>query len=139
MAATLGGGVEQLIRRKMTMNMTEGLFLDACADAAIEAVCDFVCEEILGGLSPCEYPTKRYSPGYGDLPIDIQGAFLETIDAPKKIGLYVSENKLLTPRKSVTAIIGIADEKESNKKDSCATCAMFHSCIYKPCRKEETK
>jgi len=139
LAATLGGDVEQLIRRKMVTNMTEGLFLDACADAAIEAVCDSVCEEIQKGLSSCECLTKRYSPGYGDLSLDIQSDFLKSLDAPKQIGLFVSENKLLTPRKSVTAIIGIVEKEESQQEDSCAGCAMRHDCIYRSCRKEVEK
>lgn len=63
--------------------------------------------------------TFRYSPGYGDLPLDVQSSFLRALDAQKKIGLTVSENNLLFPRKSVTAIIGIINSGSKKKIKSC--------------------
>ena len=75
--------------------------------------------------------TFRYSPGYGDLPLDVQNSFLRALDAQKKIGLTVSENNLLFPRKSVTAIIGIVDSEIKNKRKSCNECSNYENCNFR--------
>ena len=49
--------------------------------------------------------TRRFSPGYGDLPLSFQKNLLNFIEA-RKIGLSISRNFILKPEKSVTAIIG---------------------------------
>ncbi len=139
MAATLGSGTEQLIRRAMAISMTQGLLIDACMDAAIEALCDKVCEEIVTKLDATKSLTDRYSPGYGDLPLTIQNQFLTTLDAQKQIGLHVSEALILTPKKSVTAVLGIVDKSEDKKRSSCKTCNLRETCQYKTCRKDETE
>ena len=75
--------------------------------------------------------TFRYSPGYGDLPLDIQRSFLSVLDTQKKIGLTASENNLLFPRKSVTAIIGIIDKNIKIKKRSCIECSNYENCSFR--------
>jgi len=135
LAATLGVEMDFLLRQVSTVNMTRGLLLDACADAAIESLCDLACKEILNKLPCGKKLTNRYSPGYGDLPLSVQKTFLQTIDAQRKIGLHVSDASILTPRKSVTAILGIT---ESDKKDihKCSNCLKRSDCIYSLCGKE---
>ena len=49
----------------------------------------------------------RKSPGYGDLPIDLSRTILNELDAPRKIGVSITESDLLVPSKSVTAICEI--------------------------------
>ena len=49
----------------------------------------------------------RFSPGYGDLPIEIQKDIFRALDCPRRIGLTLNENLLMSPTKSVSAIIGI--------------------------------
>ena len=51
-------------------------------------------------------PTRRFSPGCGNWPLEIQPQ-LGKIIKTEQIGLQVTENFLLFPRKSVTAIIGL--------------------------------
>jgi hypothetical protein len=46
----------------------------------------------------------RFSPGYQDLSLAAQPAFLALVDP--SLGLYLSEDKLLKPEKSITAIKG---------------------------------
>lgn len=58
--------------------------------------------------------TDRFSCGYGDLPVSTQKAFLQVVDAERKIGLHVSESCMLVPEKSVTAIIGIAENSTAS-------------------------
>ena len=49
----------------------------------------------------------RKSPGYGDLPIELSRTILNELDAPRKIGVSITESNLLVPSKSVTAICEI--------------------------------
>ena len=61
--------------------------MDALASAAIEEVCRIADEDIKGQIDG-EFLTWRFSPGYGDFPLEIQKEFLEAVNAPKRIGLY---------------------------------------------------
>ena len=49
----------------------------------------------------------RRSPGYGDLPLELSRTILNELDAPRKIGVSITESNLLVPSKSVTAICEI--------------------------------
>ena len=53
--------------------------------------------------------TVRFSPGYGDLPMNIQPDLLELTNARRDLGLTVGSNYMLSPIKSVTAIAGIKE------------------------------
>ena len=52
-------------------------------------------------------PTRRYSPGYGDLPLSVQPALLDALDAGRRLGVTLTESLLMVPMKSVTAVVGI--------------------------------
>ena len=47
------------------------------------------------------------------------------------IGLCLTPDCLLTPRKSVTAILGTADHPVTGTKAGCATCALRTKCAYR--------
>lgn len=131
-AATLGNGLEMAIRRAQVRDMTRALVLDCCGSAAIEAVCDEAEGEILTALNdPSVYLTDRFSPGYGDLPITAQTDLLAAVDGPRRIGLHLTASNILTPRKSVTALIGLADRPQNKRFRGCAYCSMFETCAYR--------
>ena len=48
----------------------------------------------------------RFSPGYGDLPLALQREVFAALDCPRRIGLTLSDSLLMSPTKSVTALIG---------------------------------
>lgn len=121
LAATLGAQVDKKISFYEKISVTKSMVFDACATTAIEEGCDQVEAEIKEKAlkEGNKDITFRYSPGYGDLDIDIQKEFLNILDAPKKIGLTASKYNMLIPTKSVTAIIGVIAEKtEKNKEES---------------------
>lgn len=128
--ATLGAGVDALIRRAERLDMARALTLDCCASAAVEAVCDQIEAELQGKFPGCSFPF-RYSPGYGDLPLDVQGPLLELLDAPRRVGLCASASHILTPRKSVTAILGVAEREIEPTKRSCLSCPAQGGCAYR--------
>ena len=128
--ATLGAETDALIRRAERLDMGRALTLDCCASAAVEAVCDRIETQLQGEFPGCFFPF-RYSPGYGDLPLEIQGQLLELLDAPRRAGLCATSNHLLTPRKSVTAILGVAAGEIEKKKRSCLGCPAQGGCQYR--------
>lgn len=130
MAATLSDKVDKLISLLNIKDMTSALITDAMASAMIEELCTKAEEEIRKELN-IKYTTWRFSPGYGDLPIDIQKDFIKTINADRQIGLTLTDSNILIPRKSVTAIIGISDSPLPRKKQGCAVCNMNKSCLYR--------
>lgn len=133
MAVTLGLEVDKRISLYLRINPTKGLILDACASAAVEALCDEVEGKIrLKAASEGLYITSRYSPGYGDLPLCLQGDIAAALDTYRKIGLAVTKDFLLAPRKSVIAIIGVQqvlpDKRGCGNK--CKLCSAVN-CQYR--------
>ena len=103
MALTLGIEVDRLITRLSAVSKAEAFVADGIASAYSEAVADYVNNIIADGLSL----RPRYSPGYGDLDISLQRSILEYLKADKFAGIKLSDNYLMIPRKSITAICGI--------------------------------
>lgn len=128
--ATLSVGADAAIRRAEVSEMALAFAMDAAASAAIEQFLAMADEEMLSAL-PGYYGTWRFSPGYGDFPIEVQKDFVSALNAQKRIGLCVSESGILTPRKSVTAVMGLSREPLPKKRRGCAMCAMNRTCLYR--------
>lgn len=133
MAATLGIGVDNKIRITERTNMTKSVILDSCATEFIEKICDKAEEEISNLAKIKNFNTNfRYGPGYGDLPIEIQGDVISVLNANKSIGLTTTTSSVLIPRKSVTAIIGFLDEDAKiSKIKNCNICKLRETCNFR--------
>ena len=108
LAATLGYEVDRQILIAQQKNMLDGLALDACASVMIDEFIDeFIKNEIKPGLNENEFLTSRFSPGYGDLKMNFIEDIIAILNATKRIGLSVTNSLMMTPIKSVTAIIGL--------------------------------
>ena len=86
--------------------------LQALGSERVEALCDEFEKDIkkeLGGEGVFFRP--RFSPGYGDLPLEFQKDIFRLLECPRRIGISLGESLLMTPSKSVTAIIGFGDKK----------------------------
>ncbi len=131
-AATLGLEIDRQIKYNSYLDLTKSIIMDACATTAIEEYCDLIQESIEKSIIEQEkYITNRYSPGYGDLSIEINEDISNLLDARKKIGLTISTSKIMIPRKSVIAIIGVSDIKTIDKIKSCSNCSNINNCKYK--------
>ena len=107
-AATVGTEIDRLMARYAPVSPTKVLLLQAIGAERIEALCDVFCAEIeqekkREGVR-C---TRRFSPGYGDFPLEAQRKIFSVLDCPRKIGLSLTESLLMSPTKSVTAIVGL--------------------------------
>lgn len=103
LAVTLGTGVDRLLLRLSRLSPARHFVTDALASAMAEAACDAAEKAVTGGV-PCR---PRYSPGYGDLPLTVQPPLLARLDASRRCGITVSDTLIMSPSKSITAIIGI--------------------------------
>lgn len=134
MAATLGAETERLIRRAQGMNMADALMMDALASAAVENVCDNLCADLAEYMAPRKL-TPRFSPGYGDFPLEQQKIVCEVLNVGRRIGITLTPGGLMIPQKSVTALIGVR-EKDGEKPGGCAECRIREECRY---RREDTE
>ncbi len=114
-AATVGIELDRLIARYSSVSPTKALLLQAIGTERIESLCDAFCEELRQEKRESGFDTRpRFSPGYGDVPLEIQKNIFTLLDCHKRIGLSLCDSMLMSPSKSVTAIIGI-ENKEKNE------------------------
>jgi len=103
-AATIGIGIDRLIKKYSVLSPAKAVIFQAIGTERAEKLCDMFCEEIeinIKGTKP------RFSPGYGDFPLEKQKDIFDILECSKNIGVMLSESLLMTPSKSVTAVIGI--------------------------------
>ena len=115
-AATVGIEIDRLIAKYSRVSPSKALMLQAIGAERIETLCNAFDKEIAEQMQQTGKHTRpRFSPGYGDLPLDIQRDIFRVLDCPRKIGLSLNESLLMSPSKSVTAIIGIAEDAVESK------------------------
>ena len=123
--------VDRILHRYEKVHMAKAVVFQACAAAYLEEECNKLqvkwSEKF---MKEDKYLRPRFSPGYGDFSILHQKNILELLDAPRKIGLTVTESFMMTPTKSVTAIIGISDTNERCHLSGCEVCEKT-DCIYR--------
>lgn len=100
---TLGHEVDRLLQRLSLTSPAKHFVTDALASSLAETACDLAEKRIC--LSLPHRP--RFSPGYADLPLTLQPALLATLDAERSLGITLSDALLMSPSKSITAIMGI--------------------------------
>ncbi len=129
--ATLGVGPDRLIARAQIRKMSDALIYQAASAAMIETWCDIVNEKIRKEAADERLFTRpRYSPGYGDCPLELQRDLIRVLDAPKQIGLTLTDSLLMMPSKSVTAIVGVSDVPVICHPQGCEACAKT-DCEYR--------
>ena len=113
LCGTIGAEFDAWQRRLSVLSAADALLSQQIGLAAVEKVMDELeeraREEVEGkreqGTGNRLKP--RRSPGYGDLPLALSRTILAELDAPRKIGVSITDSNLLVPSKSVTAICEI--------------------------------
>ena len=131
LAATLGTEIDYLLYRYGRFEMSRAVVLQAASAAMIETYCDMVCEELAEryeakGL----YLRPRFSPGYGDLSLSCQPDLLQELEAGKRIGIKLTESLLMTPSKSVSAVVGVSKKPHRCEVKGCEACGKT-DCLYR--------
>lgn len=134
-AATLGADVERMMQEFTASDLPLAAALQACAASLLESAADEAQAEYEKLFAArALYFRPRFSPGYGDFSLEHQPDILRVLDAQKRIGLFCTKNNMLTPTKSITAVIGISDKpggvKAGCAPEGCAACDKT-DCTYK--------
>ena len=111
---TIGTGFDALQRKVSATSASDSLILQAIGAAMIENLMNNAESEIRKELAEGESLTPRYSPGYGNFPLDAQRAILDLLDTPRKIGVSLTGTMLMVPSKSVSAVIGVTPSLTPN-------------------------
>ena len=101
--ATLGLKSEILLKRTFALSAAKAVVLDAVYTEKIESYLDKIEEKLASEYGKI---TGRISCGYGDLPISVQKDLFKLLEGGK-IGVGMNECFMLTPNKSVIALIGV--------------------------------
>lgn len=112
-AATTGVEIDRLIARYGKLSPVKALLFQALGAERIETLCNAFCKDIereYGG-----YARPRFSPGYGDLPLETQRQIFRVLDCERKIGLTLTDSLLMSPTKSVTAFMGLGEKKDGKR------------------------
>ncbi len=107
-AATLGLELDRMILRYGKSEPSVSVCLQAVGAERIEALCDAFCRETSEKYAKEGKKLRpRFSAGYGDLPLELQKNIFTVLGCDKRIGLTLNDSLIMSPTKSVTAIIGI--------------------------------
>lgn len=133
-AATIGHGVDMLIRRAEIGSLLKASVLQAVGAAYVEALCDEVNEDIKRKAEEkgCSC-AARFSPGYGDLSLELQKDFERILSMRQQLGITLTDSLLMVPSKSVTAFVGIRKGKCSTAEtavNKCKDCDLYRDCSY---------
>lgn len=130
-AATVGLGLDRLIARYGRVSPAKALLLQAVGAERIEGLCNVFCELICReAQSAGQRTAPRFSPGYGDFPLQMQTDIFRVLDCSRKIGLTLNDSLLMSPSKSVTAIIGLGPHAACGQPTGCSSCGKA-DCVYR--------
>lgn len=130
MAITVGHKVDQKIRELQIRDMANAVVFDACASSLVEEYCNQLEKNLLEE-HPNQFFTDRFSPGYGDLPLDTQRPLCTILQTQKTMGMSLSQTHLMSPKKSITALVGVSNTPQPMRIKGCGYCIMRGHCAYR--------
>lgn len=130
-AATLGVEVDMLLQRYTKLEMSRAVVMQAAATAMTEAYCDEKNTELKKAFeAEGLYLRPRFSPGYGDFPLECQRQLTAVLETSKRIGVMLTDSLLMTPSKSVTAVMGVSEKPYHCDVRGCEVCTKT-DCAYR--------
>ena len=110
-------------------DIMEAYILDAIGSLTVEKAMGKIQESLKNEVQKQQMKiSNRYSPGYCNWPLSDQTALFELI-GENPTGIELSDSCLMTPRKSISGIIGIGKHLKHHKY-GCEICTNS-SCIYR--------
>ena len=106
-AATAGIGIDREIQKHTRLSPHRAFELQQQGTREIEQFCDALCEELAKKQNAAL--RTRFSPGYGDLSLEVQRDVFRVLEPTKHIGLYLNDSCVMSPSKSVTAFVGVEE------------------------------
>ena len=131
-AATIGLAPDRLIAKYGRLSPVKALCMQAIGAERIESLCDMFCGELAETYAEEGLSLRpRFSPGYGDLPLEAQDSVFKALDCNRKIGLSLNDSLLMSPSKSVTAIVGLCPaDAQAARVTSCSSCDKA-DCLFR--------
>ncbi|MBE6567766.1 MAG: methionine synthase [Ruminococcaceae bacterium] len=111
--ATVGHFIDRMVLREGVRSPAKALLLDALGTERVEALADVFCRDLAEKYTKEGCALRpRFSAGYGDLPLSVQTDVFRALALPKSLGVTLSNSLLMTPKKSVTAFVGIVMKEQ---------------------------
>ena len=129
---TLGSGIEEMTTKWMAEGEhLHGYILDRIGSFAVESLAKNLEAKLRNAHAPKELSVSmRFSPGYCDWPVEEQLKLDRLIDF-SKAGVHLTESCMMVPKKSISAVVGIAPKGFFPKpKSQCAICNTA-DCSYR--------
>ncbi len=102
--ATAGIEIDRLIKRYINIQPSLAHAISAVGSERVEAIMDAFVDYLsksFGEIRP------RFSAGYGDLDLSLQRDVFSSLCPERTLGITLSDSLLMSPSKSVSAIVGI--------------------------------
>lgn len=107
-ASTIGPLADGLIRRFTKLDAAKAAIMQASGAMFIESYLDQLNAQLeKEALEQGFKLHSRFSPGYGDVSLEIQKHFFSILPCTQRIGLTLTNSLIMAPEKSVTAFIGM--------------------------------
>lgn len=124
-AATAGVQPDRMVERYRLLSPARAVVLDAVGSAAVEAWCSQLCEQWRDEFAGEGLRLRpRFSPGYGDFPLEAQGGLLRLLDAHRCAGISLTDTAMMLPTKSVSAVVGLGRQGCTSREQDCGRCDM---------------
>lgn len=129
LSVTVGEDIEEEITQRFNSGeYSLAVLMDAAATTAVEQIADGMEKALAPKMGAQGFLMKwRFSPGYGDWPLEQQPELIRLARADK-IGVSLSASMMLMPRKSITAIIGLYRKQENavptHNANGCSNCSQ---------------
>ncbi len=129
---TIGEGIENAASSGTKgKEPLEGYLLDRIGSFAVESLAQAVEKKIRKDyLILRKSVSRRYSPGYCDWPIEEQHIIAKILDF-SKIGVSLNESCMMRPKKSISAIVAIADKGIFTESGSTCEICEKKDCSYR--------
>ena len=107
-ASTIGPVADNLIRRFTKLDAAKAAIMQAAGAMFIESYLDSFNAQLEKEAEEQGFKLhSRFSPGYGDVSLEIQRYFFSILPCTQRIGLTLTNSLVMAPEKSVTAFIGM--------------------------------
>lgn len=127
---TIGSGLEEAISTTIKDDPPFGLALDGFGIAAVEALANEACRYLERKAAEREMQTSiPLSPGMIAWPVDQGQAQIFHILDTEAIGVTLNTGSVMTPKKSLSFVIGEGSEMNSSG-NACDYCTMRETCRY---------
>lgn len=127
---TVGSKIDGYASEVMDDDIVLGLAIDGVGSAAVESLANAVCHEIeVKAASEGNQTTIPLSPGMIGWSVEEGQPIIFDLIDPDEIGVGLTPYYLMTPRKSLSMIVGIGPNISSGER-ICDYCAMRETCRY---------